>query len=70
MATKNGTDRRFYYATAGKVGLVLMAVFLVFYMITILSGSSDFFADSAQSDAEMERLCATLSEASGIECRF
>ena len=31
MATKNGTDRRFYYATAGKVGLVLMAVFLIFY---------------------------------------
>ena len=51
MATKNGTDRRFYYATAGKVGLVLMAVFLIFYMITILSGSSDFFADSAQRNA-------------------
>ena len=70
MANQKGTDRRFYYATAGKVGLVLMAVFLVFYMITILSGSSDFFDDSAQRNALLafeedieraEKVCGELN---------
>ena len=51
MAKQKGADRHYYYATAGKVGLVLMAVFLAIYMITIVSGSSDFFDDSAQRNA-------------------
>ena len=39
------------FAHAGRAGLLLMAVFLVVYLITIVAGSSDFFNESAEKNA-------------------
>ncbi len=41
------------FANAGRALLVLMALLLIVYLITILSGSSDFFDDSAEKNAKL-----------------
>ena len=38
---------------AGRAALLLMLLFLVIYLVTILLSSSDFFADSAEKNAEL-----------------
>ena len=40
-------------ANLGRVILVLMAMFLIVYLATILSGSSSFFSDSAEKNAKL-----------------
>ena len=41
------------FANAGRALLVLMALLLIVYLITILSGSSAFFTDSAEKNAKL-----------------
>ena len=46
-------DMRSFFSGMGRVAIALMTVFLIVYFVTVLSGSSDFFDESAEKNASL-----------------
>lgn len=53
MENSEKKTRGYLFLSIGKAAIVLMTLFLIVYLISILSSSSDFFNESAQKNAKL-----------------